>query len=120
MQIRRNYKFPFIFTFLLLFLGLQASSRVLALDIDYGGRIPTPIRTRKPPPTPTPTPTITPTPTPTQTIPVLQETTPAPPRKPPGGRGNAEIFGFFAGIFGGLLLCIPVIGFWYLKQRRMT
>ncbi len=120
MHNRRNYKFPFVCLFLLLLLGLQASSNVLALDIDYGGRIPTPIRTRKPPPTPTSTPTITPTPTPTQTIPVLQETTPVPPRKPPGGRGNAEIFGFLAGIFGGLLLFIPVISIWYLRRRRMT
>ncbi len=104
---------------LLILLGLQASQNALALDIDYGGRIPTPVRTRKPPVVPTATPTVTPTPTPTPTIIILQETTPVPTHIPPGGRGNAEIVGFTAGVFGGLLLFIPVVSFWYLKQRKM-
>jgi hypothetical protein len=120
MNTRRYYQFTFSILLLLIFLGLQVSDNVFALEIDYGGRIPTPVRTRKPTAIPTATPTITPTPTPTQTIPVLQETTPVPTHIPPGGKGNAEIVGFIAGLFGGVALLIPIVSFWYIKQRKET
>jgi hypothetical protein len=117
---QRYFRLGISFAFLLILLCLQASSNALAFDIDYGGRIPTPVRTRKPTTVPTATPTVTPTPTPTTTIVILEETTPVPTRVPPGGSGNAGIIGFSAGLFGGLLLFIPVVSFWLLKQRNNT
>jgi hypothetical protein len=120
MQFRRYHHLSISFLLLLVYLGLQASQNVLAFEVDYGGRIPTPIRTRKPPVNPTATPTLTATPTPTQTVPVILETTPVPTHIPPGGRGNADMIGFAAGAIGGLLLLIPLLVIWCIRERKIT